>query len=257
MRTCMEGCTRLQVADVKTEDLQSKFVVLSSYCMYGPGFTDAVVQKAEEVCMLVAWTLLPCVSLVHVSARCACYIVAGKAELTALQAGAAAVLDLASWEIVERFNEQLWAIITSGSVYALTGNQDEWLALAECIKLSSPVLENGRNGTMQNSSRSSTDHGNRVHLDKERLQQVSAAQKAVLQHCQVAVTTRGSAGCLAMDRQSQCCEPAVHVSNTVDTTGAGDLFAAGFMHGLLRGHDLQTSCRIGCITGAAATQVCP
>ena len=38
-------------------------------------------------------------------------------------------------------------------------------------------------------------------------------------------------------------EPAI----VVDATGAGDLFAAGFLHGLTRGRDLATCARMGCI----------
>jgi sugar/nucleoside kinase (ribokinase family) len=33
----------------------------------------------------------------------------------------------------------------------------------------------------------------------------------------------------------------------IDTTGAGDLFAAGFLHGLTQGRNLQDSGRIGAI----------
>mmetsp|Transcript_23696 Transcript_23696/g.38053 ORF Transcript_23696/g.38053 Transcript_23696/m.38053 type:complete len:305 (-) Transcript_23696:38-952(-) len=40
-----------------------------------------------------------------------------------------------------------------------------------------------------------------------------------------------------------------------DTTGAGDLFASGFMYGLLRNHSLQRCCEIGCLSGAAVVQV--
>lgn len=46
------------------------------------------------------------------------------------------MLDLASWEIVERFHEALWAIVTLGCVHTLSGNEDEWLALAKHVKIS-------------------------------------------------------------------------------------------------------------------------
>lgn len=42
-------------------------------------------------------------------------------------------------------------------------------------------------------------------------------------------------------------EPVAHV---VDTTGAGDLFAAGFLHGLARGRDFKTCGRLGAICAA-------
>ena len=71
----------------------------------------------------------------------------------------------------------------------------------------------------------------------------------------MAVTTRGSLGCVAMDRTQLCCEPAVAMSALKDTTGAGDLFGAGFLYGQLDNCTLQGCCKLGCIAGAAATQV--
>ena len=48
----------------------------------------------------------------------------------------------------------------------------------------------------------------------------------------------------------------IHVAATptkvVDATGAGDLFAAGFLHGLTSGADLQTCGAMGCVAAAEA-----
>jgi len=46
------------------------------------------------------------------------------------------------------------------------------------------------------------------------------------------------------------------ISNTeaVDTTGAGDSFAAGFLHGYLEGCDLDTSLKYGNACGALSTR---
>lgn len=49
MRTCLDGCTRLQAEDVSATDLASQFVVLSAYCMYGGTFTAEVVSRAKQV----------------------------------------------------------------------------------------------------------------------------------------------------------------------------------------------------------------
>jgi sugar/nucleoside kinase (ribokinase family) len=43
----------------------------------------------------------------------------------------------------------------------------------------------------------------------------------------------------------------------VDTTGAGDLFTAGYIAGLLRKQSVLQCCRMGCIAGGAAIQVWP
>lgn len=50
MRTCLDGCTRLHAEDVSAADLDSQFVVLSGYCMYGGTFTAEVVARAHQVC---------------------------------------------------------------------------------------------------------------------------------------------------------------------------------------------------------------
>ena len=42
--------------------------------------------------------------------------------------------------------------------------------------------------------------------------------------------------------------PATDVGRVVDTTGAGDLYAAGFLWGLSRGYDVERCARIGAIT---------
>ena len=44
--------------------------------------------------------------------------------------------------------------------------------------------------------------------------------------------------------------PATPVDRVIDTTGAGDLFAAGFLHGLTSGRDLETCGRYGSIAAA-------
>ena len=36
----------------------------------------------------------------------------------------------------------------------------------------------------------------------------------------------------------------------VDATGAGDLFAAAFLHGLVQGRDAEQCARMGCVTAA-------
>lgn len=37
-------------------------------------------------------------------------------------------------------------------------------------------------------------------------------------------------------------------------TGAGDLFASGFLYGMLRQYSLQKCCRMGCLAGGAIVQ---
>ena len=48
--------------------------------------------------------------------------------------------------------------------------------------------------------------------------------------------------------------PAFAVDKIVDTTGAGDLFAAGFLFGLARGVGHQTAGRLGALAAAEVIQ---
>jgi sugar/nucleoside kinase (ribokinase family) len=58
-------------------------------------------------------------------------------------------------------------------------------------------------------------------------------------------TTMGERGALAWDGQRFCYAAAYRVP-VVDTTGAGDLFHAGFAFGLLHGWDAQRMLEFGC-----------
>jgi sugar/nucleoside kinase (ribokinase family) len=67
------------------------------------------------------------------------------------------------------------------------------------------------------------------------------------------VVKRGEAGAVARANGStvMCSPPRV---DTVDTTGAGDSFDAGFLFGLLSGYDLQRALEAGCLCGALSTE---
>lgn len=64
------------------------------------------------------------------------------------------------------------------------------------------------------------------------------------------VITRGGAGALAIERGTRVDVPAAPVREVVDTTGAGDLFAAGFLTALCKGADLEKCLRTGGIAAA-------
>jgi sulfofructose kinase len=63
--------------------------------------------------------------------------------------------------------------------------------------------------------------------------------------CKLVCTTMGEHGALAWDGRRFCYAPAYRVA-VVDTTGAGDLFHAGFAYGTLRGWDTQRVLEFGC-----------
>jgi sugar/nucleoside kinase (ribokinase family) len=68
--------------------------------------------------------------------------------------------------------------------------------------------------------------------------------------CDLVVMTKGAEGSVVSSRGSRTHVDAEPVARVVDTTGAGDLFAAGFLFGLTHGHDLATSARLGSVAAA-------
>jgi sugar/nucleoside kinase (ribokinase family) len=70
--------------------------------------------------------------------------------------------------------------------------------------------------------------------------------------CEVAALTRGARGCAVVVDGERIDVPAAEVESVVDTTGAGDLFAAGFLFGITRGDEPVVAARIG---GMAAAEV--
>jgi sugar/nucleoside kinase (ribokinase family) len=65
------------------------------------------------------------------------------------------------------------------------------------------------------------------------------------------VVTCGADGALAVERGRRVSVPVARIgTGIVDTTGAGDLFAAGFLVGQARGRNLEDSLRMGAIAAA-------
>ena len=68
------------------------------------------------------------------------------------------------------------------------------------------------------------------------------------------VVTRSEAGATAVSGGERADVPAEPIERLVDTTGAGDLFAAGFLAGEARGLGLEASLRLGAIAAAEVIQ---
>ena len=77
-----------------------------------------------------------------------------------------------------------------------------------------------------------------------------AAVEALRPHVRLAAVTRGPRGSVVLDRGERLSVAAEPVEKVVDTTGAGDQYAAGFMFGLARGKPLQVCGRLGSIAAA-------
>jgi sugar/nucleoside kinase (ribokinase family) len=75
---------------------------------------------------------------------------------------------------------------------------------------------------------------------------------ALKQDIKLAAVTRSEKGCVIVNREASQAVRAFPVERVVDSTGAGDLFAAGFLFGLARGEDPADAARLG---GLAAAEV--
>jgi sugar/nucleoside kinase (ribokinase family) len=80
----------------------------------------------------------------------------------------------------------------------------------------------------------------------------NSALAALREENVLGVITRSANGALVVSRGETLAIPAFPVERVVDTTGAGDLFAAGFLAGLTRNLDLTDCARLG---GLAAAEI--
>jgi sugar/nucleoside kinase (ribokinase family) len=76
------------------------------------------------------------------------------------------------------------------------------------------------------------------------------AVAALRTDARLAVVTRSERGCLVVTHETVQPVPAFPVERVVDTSGAGDLFAAGFLFGLARGTDHATAARLGALAAS-------
>jgi len=77
-----------------------------------------------------------------------------------------------------------------------------------------------------------------------------AALAAVRGQCEIACLTRSEKGSIVVTDSETHRIPAAPVGRLVDTTGAGDLYASGFLFGLTHGRDLALSGRLGSLAAA-------
>jgi sugar/nucleoside kinase (ribokinase family) len=70
----------------------------------------------------------------------------------------------------------------------------------------------------------------------------------------LAAVKLGQHGAYLKNGAQSCHVPARFVEDAVDTTGAGDLWAAGFLYGYLQGYGLEDSGRLGAVLGAEAVR---
>jgi sugar/nucleoside kinase (ribokinase family) len=77
-----------------------------------------------------------------------------------------------------------------------------------------------------------------------------AAARGAQADTKLAALTRSEKGSVVLGGGKSIAIPAEPIAKVVDTTGAGDLFAAGFLFGIATGRDLETAGRLGSLAAA-------
>ncbi|KAL3505313.1 hypothetical protein ACH5RR_035154 [Cinchona calisaya] len=139
------------------------------------------------------------------------------AVLIAKEEGLSISLDLASFEMVRKFRLPLLQLLESGNIDLCFANEDEATEL----------------------------------LRGEEDANYEAALELLSKHCKWAVVTLGSNGCIAKNGKEVVRVPAIGKEKATDATGAGDLFASGFLYGLIKGLSLEECCRVGSCSGGS------
>ncbi|GAO39998.1 putative sugar kinase [Sphingomonas changbaiensis NBRC 104936] len=132
---------------------------------------------------------------------------------TAKQAGRRVAFTLSDVFCIERHRADFLSLIADGSIDILFANENELLSLEESEDFEGAVAS-------------------------------LSARVPLL------VVTRSEHGAIAVKNGERAAVPAEPIDAVVDTTGAGDLFAAGFLAGQARGRSLEDSLTIGAICAA-------
>ena len=85
-------------------------------------------------------------------------------------------------------------------------------------------------------------------------QQPDQAVVTIAEQCEIAVVKKGSKGSI-IKRGEEIVEAGVLTAHCIDTTGAGDLYAAGFLYGLTRNLPLLKCAQIGAILSGNVVEV--
>jgi sugar/nucleoside kinase (ribokinase family) len=134
----------------------------------------------------------------------------------AKQRGALISVDLASFEVVKAEKLFIESLLKEQAIDLLFANQDEAMALTG----------------------------------------LSAREACadLASHCSVAIVTMGEKGCYVQQGEHAFHHPAFSVP-TLDTTGAGDLFTSGFLHGFLHQWDTVDCAWMGSTLASEVVQV--
>ncbi len=140
-----------------------------------------------------------------------------KAARIAHTAGARVALTLSDSFCVDRFRAEFLDLMRTGLVDTVFANTEEILSLYQTADF-------------------------------------AAALSALRAEGVLAAVTRSEKGSIVLDGRTTHEVPAFPIDRMVDTTGAGDLFASGFLSGMARGADHVTCARLGALAAAEVIQ---
>jgi sugar/nucleoside kinase (ribokinase family) len=140
-----------------------------------------------------------------------------KAIDAAHAAGRKVAFTLSDTFCVDRHREGFWQLLRDGKIDILFANEAEAAAMTEA-------------------------------------NDVEEAINRLAELAPILVVTRSENGATAVAGRERADVPAEPIERLVDTTGAGDLFAAGFLAGLARGKSLKDSLTLGAIAAAEVIQ---
>jgi len=140
-----------------------------------------------------------------------------KAALVAHEAKRLVALTLSDAFCVDRWRDEFLGLVRAGTVDLLFANETELRSLYQTADF-------------------------------------DTALAALRREARLAVVTRSEKGCVVVSRDEVLAVPAAPVEQVVDTTGAGDLFAAGFLFGLAQGAGHAGAARLGALAAAEVIQ---
>jgi sugar/nucleoside kinase (ribokinase family) len=140
-----------------------------------------------------------------------------KAAKIARGAGRRVALTLSDPFCVDRYREEFLGLIRSGAVQIVFANESELHSLYQTGDFNTAATQ----------------------LRAENI---------------LGVVTRSERGSIVITRDEVLAVQAFPVDRVIDTTGAGDLFAAGFLAGLTKNKNLETCARLGALAAAEIIQ---
>ena len=81
-----------------------------------------------------------------------------------------------------------------------------------------------------------------------------AGLELIRKDCKLAAITRSEKGSVVVSAAETASVPAIEIERLVDTTGAGDLYAAGFLYGYTAGLDLKHCGDLGSLAAGLVIQ---